>query len=450
MSQTLMNSTSLTPFDIATAIPPRADTIPTYKPVPEDERMVRDALAFLVIKAPFFAHLVYNEMHIAYIETDASGIKWAATDARTIFINVKEMRAAKWTLANIAFVIAHECAHAFLMDLVMAVRWRADGHVMCKSGNLPYIHDLMNMAEDFRINAMLIESKCGKMPDVGLYDKTISEKGMEAAIDIYEKLYQQAKKQGGGAGGYGQPGNGKSGAGSGFDIHLTPSAKAAKADPGRMQQAIAAAAAAAEATGQGTIPSAVRRLLGEILDPKVSWQDHLRSTIIRKGGDPLYDWRYLDRHWLSRPTPQYFAKQAHSGAGCVVIVGDTSGSIDGPMLQRFFAEMNGIVLDLNPAELHVLWCDAHLHRVDTLEEVDDLLEYKEVIESDGGPGGGGGTSFKPPFKWVEEQGLVPDMLIYLTDTYGSFPDHEPDYPVIWASIVKDPTVPWGTVVEVEL
>ena len=50
------------------------------------------------------------------------------------------------------------------------------------------------------------------------------------------------------------------------------------------------------------------------------------------------------------------------------------------------------------------------------------------------PRGGGGTDFRPAFHWVEEHGIAPAALIYLTDLECThFPD-EPGYPVLWARI----------------
>ena len=47
---------------------------------------------------------------------------------------------------------------------------------------------------------------------------------------------------------------------------------------------------------------------------------------------------------------------------------------------------------------------------------------------------------------MKEQGLQPDMLVYITDTYGTFPTNAPDYPVIWCSICDGVTVPWGELI----
>ncbi|MFA7097204.1 MAG: VWA-like domain-containing protein, partial [Gammaproteobacteria bacterium] len=56
--------------------------------------------------------------------------------------------------------------------------------------------------------------------------------------------------------------------------------------------------------------------------------------------------------------------------------------------------------------------------------------------------GGGGTSFRPVFEWLEREGRRPDLLVYFTDAQGEFPPQEPDYPVLW--LVKGKAaVPWG-------
>ena len=51
------------------------------------------------------------------------------------------------------------------------------------------------------------------------------------------------------------------------------------------------------------------------------------------------------------------------------------------------------------------------------------------------PLGGGGTRFEPVFDHIaaDTEHDTPECLIYLTDGLGSFPDREPDYPVLWAS-----------------
>jgi len=127
-----------------------------------------------------------------------------------------------------------------------------------------------------------------------------------------------------------------------------------------------------------------------------------------------------------------------------VVVGiDTSGSIGQTELDRFFAELRGILENVKPKRVHVVWCDAQVHKVDVVEEVEDMGGLK--------PHGGGGTDFRPVFDWIEKEGLEPDALVYLTDGLGAFPTHAPKYPVLWGAIMENVKYPnWGEVVPVPL
>ena len=51
-------------------------------------------------------------------------------------------------------------------------------------------------------------------------------------------------------------------------------------------------------------------------------------------------------------------------------------------------------------------------------------------------------------KRAQDEGLTPDALIYLTDGYGTFPNDEPPWPVLWivtADGLPDESFPFGTV-----
>ena len=84
-----------------------------------------------------------------------------------------------------------------------------------------------------------------------------------------------------------------------------------------------------------------------------------------------------------------------------------------------------------------------------LDEPEDLVplfaDWKKK-----GVGGGGGTDFRPVFEAIEKSGIIPDVLVYFTDGYGTFPDKEPSYPVIWASITPGYAYPFGEVVDVKI
>jgi predicted metal-dependent peptidase len=440
------------------AIAPRAQ-LNCYKPSAAEERYVEQGRTFLNMIAQFWSSIFYSKMSIAFTHD----VPYAATDSYYIYVNVPAMMKEGWTFEEVTFVIAHEVMHYILAHLVMSVHWRNQSEIILPDGStLPYDHMLMNCAMDYGINAALIDGKIGKMPSIGLYDKTLSAKGMEGCVEIYAKLWaklQQEKKQQGGQeqaqpsqpGGSGEVGHG------GFDVHLDPSAETmeAEAQTGTLDraQAIAAAKMVAEAAGMGELPAAIRQLIGDILEPRVKWNDHLKTSMHRAAGEPRHDWAKLNKRLISRPNPWgkiAFAGRSNYGCGTVVVGYDTSGSCVNPETQqRFFSEMAGIVGDLNPERLIVIWCDAKVQRVDDLESPEDLEDLRMEINELGGAPGGGGTDLRKIFDHIRDEHIEPDMLVVLTDMYTPFPTDVPDYHTIWASITSNgPAAPFGELVEV--
>ena len=434
-------------MNVNAIIPPRADSLRCFKPTREQERISDDGLSFLNMTAVFWSTILYRELPIKHTHD----VPLAATDSHYIYVNVDEMKELKWTVENVAFVQAHEVLHYLLGDLVQSCGWRELGYVIVDNHGtqIPYDHDLMGKAMDYRSNAMLIDAKVGTMPEVGLFDPDISAKGEESCIELYHKLWQMQQSQPQPKPGLTVPGKGK----PGFDIHMDVPPEDIKDEaqgtaPVRRALAIAAALQAAEAQGMGDLPAGLKRLIGEILHPKVKWQDLLKAAMQRSSGEPGHDWSKLDRRLISRPERIAFARKSKYGCGTCVVGWDTSGSTH-EFKDAFFAEMAGIVADLNPAELIVIRCDSNIHGVDTLEQPEDLNDYRNTINEDG-IGGGGGTSFVPFFDWIKENGIEPDMLVVLTDTLGRFPTDIPSYPVIWASVLKGRKVPFGQLIEVDL
>jgi hypothetical protein len=64
------------------------------------------------------------------------------------------------------------------------------------------------------------------------------------------------------------------------------------------------------------------------------------------------------------------------------------------------------------------------------------------------PYSGRRRDFRPCFRWLEEKGIYPQTMIFLTDLWGTFPDDAPTYPVIWAS-TGSRQVPFGEVIPME-
>lgn len=109
--------------------------------------------------------------------------------------------------------------------------------------------------------------------------------------------------------------------------------------------------------------------------------------------------------------------------GDIVIVVDISRSIGTKGLEQFSGEINAIANEAQPESIHAIYCDTAIQSEDEF-----ALQRQSSCHK-----AGGGTDFVPPFKWVEENGIEPKSLIYLTDHYcNSFPP-TPDYPVLWVT-----------------
>lgn len=395
--------------------------------------------AALLWNAPAFTHILYSMMtpdgeESAYFTKD---VPIAATDGSRLLLNPDTF--FKYNLDERVFVIAHEIMHCVLDHIGTMHQFTKSGKVPLANGKtLPFDAQTMNVATDLIINDLLITSKVGAFNKDWLHDRNVATQD-DSAIDAYAKVFKQQNGGGGGPKGGTQQ----------FDQHLPPGqgGSGQKPDPSAAQQqrnqaawtqAVAAARDAAKA--RGNMSGDLERFFDKMLTPQVSWTEHITGIFARKVGSGGYDWRRPDRQLIVRDI--YSPARSGNGAGTIAVAVDTSGSIGQPELDVFFAEMRGIIEDVNPQRVLLMWCDAKVHKVDELEEASDLAGVK--------PYGGGGTAFEPVFDWLAQEDVTPDALVYLTDGMGSFPQHAPDYPVIWGSLIEQSKYPWGDVVQVPL
>ena len=396
----------------------------------------------LLWKCPAFTYILFQMLNptkgeLAAIFTDAVPI--AATDGSNLILNPEKF--FEFTLDERVFIVAHEILHCILNHCSLALPMRRNNKVKFTDGTeLPYDQQLMNVAMDLVINDTLIHDKVGKFPACGLHDPNSATRA-DGFLDAYKKVWKQDQQNGGGQG------QGNTSRGKGFDVILDPGSGQGKdpqqATQDRSQTAwdTAVAAALASAKAQGKLPAGLERLLQDIIEPQVAWQDHIRAFFARKVGGGGYNWRKPDRRLIQRDI--YAPERAGNGCGMIVVGIDTSGSINQKILDVFFGEMRGIIDDVRPQLIHVVWCDAQVHKVDTVENAMDIDGLK--------PAGGGGTRFEPVFDWIDEQSLAPDALVYLTDGLGSFPSQAPGYPVVWGAIKGyNVKYPFGEVVEIEI
>ena len=122
-----------------------------------------------------------------------------------------------------------------------------------------------------------------------------------------------------------------------------------------------------------------------------------------------------------------------------VIAIDTSGSVQGELVQKFIQKTYNILKSTetfaSKINLHILQCDADIQehvKITCQVEFDKYLQTMQIR-------GLGGTDFRPVFELTDK--LIKDKeftnlkgLIYFTDGFGKFPNKKPEYETAFAFI----------------
>lgn len=427
-----------------------SDEIVNLTDLSDEQRQRWDDTRALVSQiAPGFQHLFHRLLcnnDGKYYAVMTKDVPVAATDAKNILIN-PDTFFQNYKLAERAFIVAHEIVHNMYGDVEFLHHCVTAGKVPMLNGTtLPFDMDCMQKSMDERINALLVESRIGIAPkDAHLDPKNVT--GMSSILDVYAKNYKKKPKKGDGEGDGEGDGDGK---GGGFDKLLPPGKSqgkdAATAASERNQQQwqveTATAAALEQARRQGNMAGALGRLFKEILEPEVPWQDKIRTSLMRHTGSNRETWDRPDRRFIGYD--MYLPSMTGNNAGWIVVLADTSGSIGNKEMCAYLAELTEIMEGVRPKRMTILWNDTRVHHITEVEGPEDL----DDVRSRGVPGGGGGTNLKPAFDWMQQH---PDekveVMIAFTDGYFDHNMKEPDFPVIWASVV-DNRYPFGEVVRI--
>lgn len=178
----------------------------------------------------------------------------------------------------------------------------------------------------------------------------------------------------------------------------------------------------------GYVPGSLKRFVNEVLDAQMNWREALRlfmQKAVRKG------WSYdrPDRRYLHRDL--ILPGRSRKEKLPLLVAVDTSGSVGQREMDKFAAEISEILSTVpDVSEVEVIYCDTQIAHIETFTRDDFPITMA--------PHGGGGTNFRPPFEWAEkkqqEEGKRYSGLVYLTDLCcSSYPDTEPDFPVLWVS-----------------
>ena len=381
-------------------------------------RRMQKVRSVLLLDFPFFGHLV---LKLELIESKQ--IPTLMTNGLMITYNPDYVKTLDSETLKAAIV--HETLHCVFQHCLRR------GHRN---------HELWNIAGDFVINA-LIKSQGLSLGKDWCYDKQFDEMTTD---QVYNRLLDKAEFiEVEGCGWITDRKNSKKGCshspgmGEGMDGKGTPlSPGEIEAAGRRMKQMLAESVAAARMAG--TISADLERLVDGILHPKIRWTEYLRQ-FLDFAANNRYNWTMPNRRHLSRGI--YLPSLYNKEVGTVVLMVDTSGSISQKELTTFASEISGMFQDILPEKVIVLSIDFDVCGVDEYSRYELPIKLKAK--------GGGGTSFKPGFKWLEKHNIDPSCVIYFTDLYGDFPK-EPNYPTIWAATSPEmfEKVPFGQIIDV--
>lgn len=208
------------------------------------------------------------------------------------------------------------------------------------------------------------------------------------------------------------------------------------------QWSTAAASAVMQAESAGDLAAGVARDIRSTFTERMSFEEYMRLFASKLATTSL-SWSRPERRYAA--AGMYLPSNRGQRVGKLVIGVDTSGSIGDRDLARFQGAARRLQLDLRPSEIVVLYCDWSLGKIE-----ERFGEHEEVRFEH--PEGGGGTSFVPVFRRVQEMIEVDgeDIIgvIYLTDLDGDFPGEELQRtapPTLWVSTDQRATAPFGEV-----
>lgn len=382
----------------------------------------------LILERPFLGALV---LRLPMKAARPERCKSIGTDVRALYYNPEYIEGL--SLDQTQFVLAHEALHCALSHFArrrhrVVQRW--------------------DIACDLAINPLLIQD--GLKPPPGVLLKSGFEGMMAEEIYPYidddmqdethdEHYYSDDQKKQDSSNGQSTAEDESSGAGSsntprGADTDAGGHEPDSLTETEREQLAVQwrqrLAGAAQQAKQAGKLSAAMSRLVDHLLQPQLPWRMLLARYMTAVARDD-YSYQRPSRREGEAILPTLKSEQVD-----VVVVIDTSGSVNDEEMREFVSEIDAIKGQMR-ARLTLHGCDAELCR-----EGPWIFEPWEEFSMPESLTGRGGTRFVPVFEWLTGTGRKPDLLVYFTDAQGEFPRQEPDYPVMW--LVKGRgKVPWG-------
>lgn len=370
----------------------------------------------MTIMFPFWSELFFS-MTINEVMPDdelAAQVQTAATDGRSLWINSVFFRAL--ALEEQVKVLIHELGHKMFL------------HCTRRGGREA---EPWNVACDYAINNLMKQNGF-KLNESWLQDDKYNG---WLAETIYADLKKEEKKEGG------KPAKMPAGQ---SDLKEPTGAAGTPASPEEIEKIEEECKAVVDRAVQngkayGNLPAGVEQ--GVVSAFKASsepWYNRLHR-FMQDMASSNYNWARLNRRTLK--SHGIFSPLHQSEAlGDVCIWIDTSGSCyDKAQQAGFCNHINAIMAEAQPKRVIMYYFDTSVYEGEVFERGDCDIRLN--------PKGGGGTDFRRLFEKAEQDGYSPAVGIVLTDLMGPFGE-EPDFPVIWASVVQG-EAPFGETLYVE-
>lgn len=376
---------------------------------------IAQARASLILDEPFLAGVAYG-----MVLTPDPTCDTAWTDGPRLGYN--PVYVAALPLSETVALVAHETMHVALLHHL-----RRDGR-----GERRW-----NVACDHAVNLLLRESGM-RLPAGALCDSRYAGRSAE---EIYALLpaeeEEEEEESSDPRDGSSPQGDGRGPAPWGGEVRDCPAEERAQEE---VDAPVRAIVAAQDARAAGSLVRGVSRAVTAARRSVVDWPAVLRRWVSDLSPSD-YSWVHPSVRYLSQGL--YLpALRAHT-LGALAVTIDTSGSIGGDVLARMLGEVEAIVRDVEPAETIIIPCHAAVDEAGVMRiPAGESIPRRPMWDS-------GGTDFRPPFAWLEREGIVPAGMVYLTDgeTYSPWPAPS-DYPVLWAVTDRRmmARIPWGEAV----
>jgi predicted metal-dependent peptidase len=181
---------------------------------------------------------------------------------------------------------------------------------------------------------------------------------------------------------------------------------------------------------RGSSPAGVLREIYKLENSELPWGQILRQRFRRMAIQ--HKWEKPSKRYFPR---FYFPGRTKANGIKVVAAIDTSGSMSQAQITKAISELYGLARAFQFLELWVTDCDAQVYEAKKVK-AEDLSRL--LLK------GGGGTDFRPVFKWIKEKfDDRIDSLVFFTDCDGEFPKDKSQYETFWITDSVNAKIPFG-------